>query len=299
MWSSAIVAAVLVTGCGRVGFEVRDGSVRDGNADPSDAAVDVSSLGPFGPPDRNAQLSSAQVDDDPTVTADLLEVYFTSNRPGGVGGGDIWRAVRSSPSEPWSAPAVVTELSGTTEEDHPGIAADGLTIWFTRPVASNRDVFTSRRADRTAAWSSPVRVAELSSTEDDATPEPSRSGLRMVLARGPNGMQELYEATRANPSSAWGTPVPLTTLNTTADQSSAQLVSDLEIWFSSVRQDSLGGTDIYRATRPDTASDFGTPEPVEGINSTFDDDDPWLSLDGRLVLMARNVNGLDIWQAIR
>jgi len=69
-------------------------------------------------------------DDDPTVTTDLLELYFSSDRPGGPGGESIWRANRATPADPWGTPTLVTELSSDAADNDAEISADGLTIWI-------------------------------------------------------------------------------------------------------------------------------------------------------------------------
>src|SRR5262245_10250456 len=66
--------------------------------------------------------------DNPTLTADLLEIFFTTDRAGG--NGDIWFARRSDVAHPFSPPAAVTELNTSTFETSSAISADGLTIWF-------------------------------------------------------------------------------------------------------------------------------------------------------------------------
>src|ERR1041384_4696667 len=40
----------------------------------------------------------------PFIAPDDRTLYMASNRPGGLGGIDIWAARRSSPDDPWGAP---------------------------------------------------------------------------------------------------------------------------------------------------------------------------------------------------
>jgi len=61
----------LLCGCGRIGFSPLD----DGRPD---AALDPHT--PFGPPVLLADLSSPMSDDDPTLTGDLLEIIWDSER---------------------------------------------------------------------------------------------------------------------------------------------------------------------------------------------------------------------------
>jgi hypothetical protein len=61
--------------------------------------------GSFGPPSVVAELSDPVAQDlMPNVTQDGKEMVFNSNRPGGLGGQDIWSSTRASTSDPWSPP---------------------------------------------------------------------------------------------------------------------------------------------------------------------------------------------------
>src|SRR4051794_7754598 len=62
----------------------------------------------FSPPAPVAALSDpAAIDEDPTFTADVLELYFMSTR---AGNRDIWTARRTTAADPWPAPTRVGEL---------------------------------------------------------------------------------------------------------------------------------------------------------------------------------------------
>lgn len=60
--------------------------------------------GKFSPPQVVSELSSASGDTWPVVSADGLEILFISNRPGTIGGNDIWISSRGSTSDVWSTP---------------------------------------------------------------------------------------------------------------------------------------------------------------------------------------------------
>lgn len=80
-------------------------SDRPGGAGASD--IYTSTLGPdgkFTAPQRVAELNTSGTDQWPVVRLDGLEMFFTSNRSGTVGGNDLWVTTRGSISEPWSTP---------------------------------------------------------------------------------------------------------------------------------------------------------------------------------------------------
>jgi Tol biopolymer transport system component len=84
-----------------------------------------------GPSMLVGELSSPQPDLTPTVRADGLEIVIASGRPGTLGAFDLWRSVRKSVDEPWSAP---TSLGSTinTEflEVFPSLSVDARTLLF-------------------------------------------------------------------------------------------------------------------------------------------------------------------------
>jgi hypothetical protein len=55
-----------------------------------------------------ASISSAYDDDDPSFTADRLQLYFNSDRDGDF---DIFRSIRASPYDSWSQPEAVSALN--------------------------------------------------------------------------------------------------------------------------------------------------------------------------------------------
>jgi hypothetical protein len=248
--------------------------------------------GTFAAPRLLLELSDPAQEDDPTLTDDMLEIYFASTRATGqAGNADIWRSTRPGVTDPWSAPVLVDELNTTRNDENPGISGDGLTLWLSSNRDSGIDIYVSTRGDRGQRWSTPVRVAELSSAVDDLGAEPARSRLRIALY-GDNP-RRLFESTRDSATAAWTAPAPIDALNLPATENnlSGFFVGDLELWFSSTRPGGLGLHDIYRAVRPSIGEPFGTPTPVPGINSRFRDDDPWLSPDGHTLYFTSTATG--------
>ena len=85
----------------------------------------------LGPP-----VNSAYGESYPCVSRDGLSLYFTSNRPGGLGGTDIWATTRSSILAPWTQPINLGPPVNTSYQDGgPRLSEDGFTLYFysTRP----------------------------------------------------------------------------------------------------------------------------------------------------------------------
>jgi WD40-like Beta Propeller Repeat len=88
----------------------------------------------FGPAAPISELNVAAANDiQPNVRKDGLEVVFSSNRAGGMGGQDIWSATRASVDAPWSAavnlgPNVNTGFG----ESRPSLSRDARQLLFGR-----------------------------------------------------------------------------------------------------------------------------------------------------------------------
>ena len=62
------------------------------------------------PVNVGAPLNTAFNDGYAVFTRDMLTVYFTSDRPGGKGGDDLWTAHRETVDSPWDAPVNLDRL---------------------------------------------------------------------------------------------------------------------------------------------------------------------------------------------
>jgi hypothetical protein len=65
-------------------------------------------------------------EESPTVTADGLNMYFSSNLPGGQGGVDLWGSHYNSVSETWGPPYHLgVEINTSDTEQFPAVSSDG------------------------------------------------------------------------------------------------------------------------------------------------------------------------------
>ncbi|MET0299682.1 MAG: OmpA family protein, partial [Flavitalea sp.] len=84
----------------------------------------------------------------PSLSPDKRELYFTSNRPGGFGGSDIYIS-RLLPNGTWSAPQNAgPEINTAGDESCPFIHADNQTLYFTSSGHlgyGGEDLFLSRK----------------------------------------------------------------------------------------------------------------------------------------------------------
>lgn len=253
-----------------------------------DAEVDAAPLGPFAAPVAIAELNSATTDEDPTLTADLLEIFFVSDRPGGAGLSDIWTSTRASPTGTWSVPTNVVQLSSVSQELHPHVALDGLSMYLASDRAGTvggLDIWFSTRASRTAPWTAPVRVPELCSTSNDNSAAPDSTNLVLVLDSDRSGalaMKDLYISTRTDAQATWRGPTGITAVDTANnDQDGVFADAGRALYFAT----GVGaGNDLMISTRPSTAAAFGAPTPIAELNTTSSELDPWISEDQRTLV---------------
>lgn len=243
-------------------------------------------------------------DDNPVLTADLLEIYFTSTREGGPGDADVWRARRSTRDARFDPPEPVAIVSTSKFDSSPAVSFDGLTLW----VGSERegglgalDIWVSRRTNRDAAWSEPELVSELSTSEKDIPRPPGQGGLVMPFAsqRDSPGVYRTFLAKRERVDAAFSSVEPLSELwfddRSTVD---AFLTDDgLSLYVNLSTGDDDGG-DLYVARRATLDEPFSAPEPITELNTSGDERDPWLSPDGTHFFFASDRDGaLRIYQS--
>src|SRR5665213_1431250 len=106
----------------------------------------------------------------PSLSPDKRDLYFSSNRPGGYGGKDIWVCHRTENGN-WSEPENLgPEINTSGDESNPFIHADNQTLFFNSnglPGYSEKpDLFVTRKqAD--GKWSKPENLGYPINTIDD------------------------------------------------------------------------------------------------------------------------------------
>jgi hypothetical protein len=245
-----------------------------------------------------AELNTELIEDNPTLTADMLQIFFTSNRDGSS---DVWFATREFTSDLFGTPERLAEASTDDDDTSPAIAFDGLTLYVglnAQPGGlGNYDIWALERATRTSAWSELVHVAELNSTEDDIPRPTAVDGTVMPLGsrRGLEGYRT-YLAVRPTPDDPFGEPELVSELVVEGRNAVDGFLTEdgLMLFFSSAASEGTG--DLYYSTRPNPTEPFGEAVPITDLNEVSDERDPWLSPDGRWLYFATDREGtLDIY----
>ncbi len=253
-----------------------------------DAAVDaVVPLGPWGTPALVPGANTTAQEDDATLSSDTLEIYFKKIDATDA---NIYLMTRASTTSPWSTPAPVTTFntsgsSPANDEESPRLSADDLTMYFGR----GGDIYKSTRANKTSPWSMPAPVTILNPTSPAANYEQwadvCDTGYVIVSRNGGGNGQDLVEGTITA-----GATTVLTALNSPqADQGTLLMPDCKTLYFQSNRD---GEFNIYMATRANATAAWGPAMKLPDFNTTtFSEEDPWLSPDGRTFVYVSNASG--------
>jgi hypothetical protein len=209
-----VVLTLMAAGCGRAGFDpvLSRGLDADVPIDADRCSADLVDLGPWGTPTNLGTVNDpTTLDDDPELSLDGLELYFTSTRSGSLGAADMWRARRASVSDPWGPVEHVDELSTTQNENTPALSSDALTMLFVSGRAGTmggEDIWETTRPDRDSPWSAPRDVTELNSPGLERAPTLYLDELAIMFHSdrpGGAGGLDLWVASRVTVTSPWST----------------------------------------------------------------------------------------------
>ena len=255
----------------------------------------------------------------PALSPDELSLYFGSDRPGGLGGNDIYVSRRACRHCPWQPPVNLGHGINTSANDGaPSFSRDGRLLFFVsnRPGGEGSDdIYLSHRANShdDFGWGPPVNLGPDVNTpqlETGSTYLQSAGGGAGTLyfSRGPSipGSDIYYAAVTRNGH----TRGPAVRIDEVSDPTVADLDPTLradgrEVIFWSTRAGGVGGADLWVSTRPSVHHPWSPPHNLGvPVNSPFADLTPRLSKDGRTLVFSagqqRGGLGLqDIWMTTR
>jgi len=268
-----------------------------------------------------APINSPASENNAALSPDELSLYFTSDRPGGFGGSDIWVSGRACVDCPWGTPANLGPLfNGPGAEAGPRLSIDGHLLFFQsdRPGGQGSgDIYVSRRANTNDdfAWEPAANLGTgvntagnenaadyLQSAEDGAG--------NLYFNRGTTGgaaaTVDFYSAAVTRDGETRGTAELVVELSdlTTQDQHASVRKDGREVFIASMRTGGLGGLDLWTSTRQSAHEPWSTPVNLGApLNTVLTDQQPSLSGDGRTLLFSSNrpggLGGNDLWIATR
>lgn len=166
-------------------------------------ATRASALVEFGTPGLAATVNAAdpkQNDGQPFVTADGSELWFSSDRTGGLGTDDIWVAKRTGNG--FGPPTPVPQLNSSEADWTPTLSADRLTIYFgsfrTAPgTKGSLEIWTSHRSTVNDGFPAPTLVDELNTSSAEGPTFLSADNCRLYGGLlNSSGAFRLFVATR-------------------------------------------------------------------------------------------------------
>lgn len=111
------------------------------------------------PKNLGKTVNSPYWDSQPSISADGNTLYFSSNRPGGIGGKDIWMSQKIKLNK-WSKPVCLDSMINTIlNEETPFIHVDNRTLYFTsngHVGMGGKDLFLSKKEGN--HWSKAVNL---------------------------------------------------------------------------------------------------------------------------------------------
>lgn len=203
---------------------------------------------------RPLPLGTAADEVDPFLSADGRWLYFASNREGGRGGFDLYRAALLDDGGFGPAQNLGATINGADDERSPALREDDGTLL----LASNRgggaggwDLWSARRAGD--GFAAPQPMAGLNSPGDELDGSWLAGGRAVVFARGNGGGAQLQLSHCHN--GRWSAVEPLAlSFNTAEGDTRAALVDAStpgELLVSGhARAPRAGGFDLYRMRAP-------------------------------------------------
>jgi Tol biopolymer transport system component len=164
------------------------------------------------PVNLGSPVNSSSDDFSEDISADGLELYFGSNRPGSSGY-DIWVAKRATTESAWAAPVNLgSAVNSSATEGCPSISDDGLELYFWSDRSGgfgSYDIWVSRRENKEDAWGMAVNLGPMvnSSTSDLCT-DVSPDGLSLIFVSARSGgyggeFGDLWMVRRPSTSEPW------------------------------------------------------------------------------------------------
>ena len=246
------------------------------------------------------------------ITADGLSLFLTSDQYGGSGQADIWVATRATTEDDWGIPVNLgPTVNSSAWDGASSISADGLSLFFSsfRPGGYGflTDIWLTTRPSVSDPWGTPINLGPVVNTSRyDERLDISDDGLTLLFSSnrpGGLGQSDIWMTTRPTASDPWGTPENLGPMINTSRYDGAPHVSSdgRMLFFSSNRPGTLGGEDLWVATRATKNDDWANPVNLgPGVNTPDVDSAPCLSPDGTVLYFMSwrpgGVGSLDLWQ---
>jgi hypothetical protein len=246
---------------------------------------------------NSAELNTAALDGCPIESPDGLSLYIASNRPGGLGGIDIWVARRGTRTAPWGTPVNLGAPVNSAANDFCPTPISGGGLFFVSTRAgfcgsvANADIYFTRR-NAAGGWSAPKHLACApggpNGTLDEMGPWYAQG--RLYFSQSSASIAGDLYVSKKRGNMSFGPAKPISELNDAAANDIQPNVrkDGREIVFSSNRSGTLGGQDLWLATRRSVAHRWSAPVNVgSAVNTAAAETRPSFSRDAQTLYFGR------------
>ena len=206
------------------------------------------------PINLGSTVNSSAIDIEQCISADGLQLYFESRRPGSLSSkADIWVTTRSTTDDPWGEPVNLgSNVNSSGGDGQPSISSDGLELFFASSRAGNQlDLFVTTRVTINDNWDIPTNLGTLvNSSNHEWSPNISSDGLILLFTRGPELSGNIWMAKRKTVIDNWSAPVELDSpINSTFGEFPGNISADgRTLYFESNRLAGFFDWDIWQAS---------------------------------------------------
>jgi len=242
-------------------------------------------------PGTSTELNTSSLDGCPIQSPDGLSLYMASDRPGGLGGIDIWVALRANADAPFGAPANLGAPVNSAADDFCPTPVRGAGLYFvsTRTVpgaCGGADIYFARQ-NPALGWTAPTNIGcQANSAAGEAGPSYFEADDRAFLyfSSGPD-----IVVSERQPDRSWGVAAAVAELNSDAADLRPNVTKNgLEIVFDSNRLGTLGGQDLYFASRSSLDAPWSIPVNAGGaLNTSANETRGSFSWDGTTLYFGR------------
>jgi len=205
------------------------------------------------PVNLGSTVNSSAYDLAPSISADSLSLYFSSNRSGGF---DVWFTTRVAKDQPWEAPVKLQPPVNSSYVDVAYISPDGLELYIgsDRPGGSgSSDLWVSTRVTTEDDWGEPVNLGPTVNTASEEMYSSISTDGRMLFfsesetpRAGTYGTTDIWVTARKTRDDDWGTPVNLAaTVNSSSYDRAPSISADGSMLY--FYSDRSGNDDLWQA----------------------------------------------------
>lgn len=218
-------------------------------------------------------------------------LYIASNRPGGYGGLDIWRAERSG--DGWGTPVNLGPEVNTAADEFCPSPARGNRLFFVRRLsATDTNIYLVSNGPN--GLGTPASVGSgVNSGAEEWSPsyfETANGDAVLYFSSTREGRQRIYYSINFGPAQL----APGGVNSSAADARPNVRHDGLEIVWDSTRFGTLGGPDIFTATRSSVDEPWGAAVHLDApINSSATESRASLSWDGTRLMFGSTRPGVE------